>query len=264
MLVLATKMPADFFGQVAYLLQEYWPLLLFGMKNTLLISILGTSFGFLGGLLLSSMRTTKDNKRAGWLVRIGKFLLRLVAGIYIEVIRGTPMMVQAMVIYYGGRYIGLHWSSPIAAGIFVVSLNTAAYMAEIIRSGIQAIDQGQFEGAYSLGMGELQTMVFVIFPQAVRNALPAIGNEFVVNIKDSSVLNVISVVELYFQTGSMAGTYGTFFPAFSIASVLYLVMTFTTTRILHVVEKRMDMPKGSYPRSQTVPHAINFRREGNR
>ncbi len=256
----AATMPQDFFGQMLFLFKEYYPLLLFGIKNTILISITGTILGFLGGLLLSSIRMMKDNRRSHIGVRIIRFFLRLLSGIYIEVIRGTPMMVQAMVFYYGGRYIGIRWSNPLIAGIFVVSLNTAAYMAEIIRSGIQAIDKGQFEGAYSLGMNELQTMVFVILPQAIRNAMPAIGNEFVVNIKDSSVLNVISVVELYFQTGSMAGTYGTFFPAFTIASVLYLILTYTTTRILHVIERRMNMPKGSYPRSQTVPHAIHFKK----
>lgn len=256
----ATGLPQDFFGQVVYLFQEYYPLLLFGMKNTLLISISGTIFGFLGGLILSSIRNMKDSKRSPVGARMLRLLLRLIAGAYIEIVRGTPMMVQAMVIYYGGRYVGLAWSSPIVAGIFVVSMNTTAYMAEIIRSGIQAIDKGQFEGASSLGMNEMQTMMFVILPQAIKNALPAIGNEFVVNIKDSSVLNVISVVELYFQTGSMAGTYGTFFPAFAIASVMYFIMTFTTTQILHYIERRMNMPKGSYPRSQTVPHAFKFKR----
>lgn len=258
--IMATSMPTNFFGQVAYLFEEYYPLLLFGMKNTLLISLTGTIFGFLGGLILSSIRNMKNNPRSPMGVRVLRFLLRFITGAYIEIIRGTPMMVQSMVIYYGGRYVGLSWSSPIVAGIFVVSMNTTAYMAEIIRSGIQAIDKGQFEGASSLGMNDLQTMMYVILPQAIKNALPAIGNEFVVNIKDSSVLNVISVVELYFQTGSMAGTYGVFFPAFAIASVLYFIMTFTTTQILHWIERRMSMPKGSYPRSQTVPHAFHFKR----
>lgn len=259
-LLASAKMPSDYFGQIVYLFQEYYPLLLFGMKNTLLISLTGTIFGFFGGLLLSSLRNMKNSRRQPLWQRAIRMAVRFLAVAYIEIIRGTPMMVQAMVIYYGGRYVGVTWSSPIVAGIFVVSLNTSAYMAEIIRSGIGAIEKGQFEGAYSLGMNELQTMVYVVLPQAIRNALPAIGNEFVVNIKDSSVLNVISVVELYFQTGSMAGTYGTFFPAFTIASVLYFIMTFTTTQILHWVERRMDMPRGSYPRSQTVPHAFRFKK----
>ncbi|MGL5979214.1 MAG: amino acid ABC transporter permease, partial [Erysipelotrichaceae bacterium] len=136
--------------------------------------------------------------------------------------------------------------------------NTGAYMAEIIRAGIQSVDSGQSEAASSLGMNNLQTMLFIVLPQAIRNALPAIGNEFVVNIKDTSVLNVISVTELYFQSSSVAGMHYRYFETYLITALCYFVMTFTTTRILNYIEKRLDQPKTSFPASQTMPHTMGL------
>ena len=116
-------------------------------------------------------------------------------------------------------------------------------MSEIIRGGIVSIDKGQFEAAQAIGMNHIQTMVNVILPQAIRNILPAMGNEFVINIKDTSVLNVISVTELYFQTKSVAGNNFKYYESFFIACVLYFIMTFTITRILRYIEKRLDGPE---------------------
>ena len=162
-------------------------------------------------------------------------------------------MVQAVFIYYSLKP-ALGWS-PMTAGIVIVSINTGAYMAEIIRAGIQSVPSGQSEAALSLGMTPWQSMMNIILPQAIRNAFPAIGNEFVVNIKDSSVLNVISVTEVYFQTSSVAGTFFKFKEAFFVAASIYLVLTFTTTRILAIIEKRLDSTMG-VSGSQTVPKAI--------
>ena len=234
-------MPTTFFGWVGYLLEEYGPLFLRGAGMTMLIAITGTILGFLIGLLVGIARTIELGPRAPKWKRALARLLNAVLGIYIEVFRGTPMIVQAMVIYYGLFSVGVQLPLTQAA-ILIVSINTGAYMAEIVRGGIISIDRGQTEAARSIGMTHWQTMVTVVLPQAVRNIMPSIGNEFVVNIKDSSVLNVISVTELYFQGKSAAGTYIRYFETFFIIAVIYLFLTFTVTRILRLIEKKMDGP----------------------
>ncbi|NLC77806.1 MAG: amino acid ABC transporter permease, partial [Clostridia bacterium] len=173
-------------------------------------------------------------------------LLKAINGVlvaYIEFFRGTPMIVQAMVIFYGTALaFDIHMNRLFAA-IFIVSINTGAYMAEIVRGGIISVDKGQFEAAHAIGMNHFQTMTNVVLPQAIRNILPATGNEFVINIKDTSVLNVISVTELYFQTKSVAGNNFRYFEAFSVACIIYFIMTFTVTRILRYIERKMDGPE---------------------
>ena len=229
--------PSTFFGWVAFLLEKY------GTGTTLLIALTGTVFGFLIGLLVAIARTIELGPRAP---RWRKGLVRLLKGllaVYIEVFRGTPMMVQAMVIYYGGMQY-LHLDMPVmVSAILIVSINTGAYMAEIIRGGIISVDKGQVEAAKSIGMTHWQTMCAIVLPQAVRNIMPSIGNEFVVNIKDSSVLNVISLSELYFTGKSAAGNYGRYFESFFIIACIYLVLTFTVTRLLRLLERKMDGKK---------------------
>ena len=228
-------MPTTFFGWVGFLLEQYGPLFLRGAGMTMLIAISGTILGFLIGLLVGIARTIELGPRAPKWKRALARLLNAVLGIYIEVFRGTPM------IYYGLFSVGVQLPLTQAA-ILIVSINTGAYMAEIVRGGIISIDRGQTEAARSIGMTHWQTMVTVVLPQAVRNIMPSIGNEFVVNIKDSSVLNVISVTELYFQGKSAAGLYYRYFEAFFIIAVIYLFLTFTVTRILRLIEKKMDGP----------------------
>ena len=150
------------------------------------------------------------------------------------------MIIQAMVIYYGtAMMFDIHLNN-IFAGIFIVSINTGAYMAEIVRGGIVSIDKGQFEAAHAIGMTHIQTMKCIILPQVIRNILPATGNEFVINIKDTSVLNVISVTELYYQTKSIAGVNFRYFEAFFITCIIYFVLTFTITQILRYFERKLD------------------------
>ena len=146
------------------------------------------------------------------------------------------MIVQAMVIYYGSALAFEIDIDRIAAALFIVSINTGAYMSEIVRGGIISVDKGQFEAAQAIGMNHFQTMTNVVLPQVVRNILPATGNEFVINIKDTSVLNVISVSELFFQTKTVAGNNFRYFETFFITCILYFVMTFTITRILRYIE----------------------------
>ena len=236
-------MPSTFFGWVGFLAKQYGPLFLRGTGTTLLIAITGTILGFLIGLLVAIARTIQLGPKASAWKRVPVKILHAVLGVYIEVFRGTPMIVQSMVIYYGAlQYLGLDMPRLVAA-IFIVSINTGAYMAEIIRGGIISIDKGQTEAAHSIGLTHWQTMVSVVLPQAIRNIMPSIGNEFVVNIKDSSVLNVISVTELFFQAKSATGAYFRYFETYFIIALIYLTLTFSITRILRLIEKKMDGPE---------------------
>lgn len=255
-------MPTTFFGWVLFILQQYGPLFLRGTAITLIIALTGTILGFLLGLLVAIGRTIELGPRASRPKQVLLSAFKWLLGVYIEVFRGTPMIVQAMVIYYGAlQYLGLNMPE-LAAAILIVSVNTGAYMAEIIRGGIISVDVGQTEAAHSIGMTHWQTMTTVVLPQAIRNIMPSIGNEFVVNIKDSSVLNVIAVSELFFMSKSAAGTYLRYFEVFFITAIIYLVLTFTVTRLLRLVERKMDGPKtftihGSQSHSRatiTVPH----------
>ena len=168
--------------------------------------------------------------------------LNIFFNVYIEIFRGTPMIVQAMVIYYGtAQAFGIDLNRILAA-LFIVSINTGAYMTEIVRGGIYAVDKGQFEAAQAIGMTHGQTMRNIVLPQVIRHILPATGNEFVINIKDTSVLNVIAVSELFFQAKTVAGSNFRFFETFFVVCVIYFVMTFTVTQILRRVEKRLDGP----------------------
>ena len=220
---------------------SYWPMFLRGAGMTLFISIIGTIFGFIIGLITGVIRTI-PMPESGIQRAIIK-IVNAILSVYVEVFRGTPMIVQAMVIYYGSAQVLNIDMNRLVAALLVVSINTGAYMAEIVRGGIVSIDKGQFEAAYAVGMNHIQAMTNVVLPQVIRNILPATGNEFVINIKDTSVLNVISVTELYFQTKTISGINFRFFEPFFITCVIYFVMTFTVTRILRYIEKRLDGPE---------------------
>ena len=233
------QLPSTFFGWVRFLLEQYGPLFLSGVGVTLIVAITGTLAGFLLGLLVAILRTIPTSPKDPAVKRVPLKILSWLLGVYIEVFRGTPMIVQAMVIYYGGMTVGVRLPV-LTAAILIVSVNTGAYMAEIIRGGIISVDKGQKEAAHAIGMTHWQSMIYVVLPQAVRNIMPSIGNEFVVNIKDSSVLNVISVNELFFMSKSAAGTYLRYFEVFFITACIYLVLTFTVTRLLRLLERKMD------------------------
>ena len=222
------------------IVSENGPMFLRGAGVTLLIALIGTVLESIIGLLIGVVRTIPKPE-----LKINRIILKIVNGIlsvYIEIFRGTPMIVQAMVIYYGSALAFGIGIDRIVAAIFIVSINTGAYMSEIVRGGIVSIDKGQFEAAQAIGMNHIQTMTNVVLPQVFRNILPATGNEFVINIKDTFVLNVISVTELFFQAKSIAGNNFRYFESFFVACVIYFVMTFTVTRILRYVERRLDGP----------------------
>ena len=232
--------PTTFFGWVVFLLEQYGPLFLRGAGMTMLIAISGTILGFLIGLLVGIARTIELGPRAPKWKRALVRLLNAVLGIYIEVFRGTPMIVQAMVIYYGIPYMGGPQLGQLQAAILIVSINTCAYLAEIVRGGIISIDRGQFEGAMSIGMTHAQTMFKVIIPQVMRNILPSVSNEFVINIKDTSVLNVIGVTELYYFAGIIKRQNFQTFQTYLVVCILYFILTFTVTRLLRWVERKLD------------------------
>ena len=226
---------------VINILKNNWPMFLRGAGMTLLISIIGTLIGTLIGLIVGVVRTIPVPERGA--KRSVLKIVNTLLSIYIEFFRGTPMIVQAMVIYYGSAAAFGIDIDRVLAGLFIVSINTGAYMSEIVRGGIISIDKGQFEAAEAIGMNHFQTMTNVVLPQVIRNILPATGNEFVINIKDTSVLNVISVSELYFQPKTISGNNLRYFESFFITCIIYFIMTFTVTRILRAIEKKLDGPE---------------------
>ena len=229
------------FNDIIKIISNNWQGFLRGAGITLLISIVGTLIGTFIGLIIGVVRTIPVPEKG--IKRVILKVVNIILSAYIEFFRGTPMIVQAMVIYYGSAAaLGIDVNA-IVAGLFIVSINTGAYMSEIVRGGIVSIDKGQFEAAQAIGMNHFQTMINVVLPQVIRNILPATGNEFAINIKDTSVLNVISVSELYFQTKSVAGNNFKYFESFTVACILYFIMTFTVTRILRYLEKKIDGPE---------------------
>lgn len=234
----------NFFTEIFNIIINYYPHILKGIGNTMLIAITGTAFGLLIGLFTGIIKTTplSENKFLRFLQRF----LNGIISVYVEIFRGTPMMVQAMVIYWGYAMLAGGNTLPlIPAGIAIVSINTGAYMAEIVRGGIISVDKGQFEGAYSVGMTHTQSMFYVIIPQMLRNILPSISNEFVINIKDTSVLNVIGVSEL-FKIGDIIFKMNyKMFETYTVICIIYFILTFTVTRLLRLVERKLE-GKGNY------------------
>lgn len=229
----------SFFETVWKIFSDNWDLFLRGAWLALILAVLGTIFGAIIGFFIGIMHTLPLQKKSfkSFVLKTINFILTC----YVEVFRGTPMMVQAMVVFYGLYALEIELNR-FVAGLLVISLNTGAYMAEYVRGGIVSIDKGQYEASEAIGMSHFQTMLYIILPQVARNILPATGNQLVMNIKDSSVLSVISVVELFFTTTSIATNTFRYAEAFLIASVLYFIMTFTVTRILLWFEKKMDGP----------------------
>ena len=231
-----------FFSRVGYIIKTYYLSILKGVGFTILVAIVGTVAGLFIGILIGMYRTieTPKNKFLAVLKKVGDFLLSA----YIEIFRGTPMMVQAMVIFWGFALINNGATLDVTvSGLIIVSINTGAYMAEIVRGGIISIDKGQFEGAQAIGMTHSQTMWNVVLPQVLRNIMPSVANEFVINIKDTSVLNVIGFTELYFYATKIQSATYAIFETYLVVAAIYFILTFTITRILRLVEKKMDGKK---------------------
>ena len=227
-----------------------------GALTTMEVALLGTIFGSVIGLLIGVVKTIPVKKTDLPVKRVFMKIINSLLTIYIEIFRGTPMIIQAVVIYYGtAQWFGIQMDY-LFAGIFIVSINTGAYMSEIVRGGINSIDKGQFEAAHAVGMSHGQTMFNIILPQTIRNILPATSNEFVINIKDTAVLNVIGLSELFFKTKGIWSQNYLFYQTALIACAIYFVLTYTTTRLLRLIESKL---KGS--ESYTVLGSREKRRE---
>ena len=232
----------NFFQRMVYIIQEYSGSLLKGAATTMAIAIVCTFFGCVIGFAVGLLQTTEPQKGSGPLKRGLLKAVKVVLTAYVEVFRGTPMMLQAAFIFYGmsqlfGINLGM-WS----AAFIIVSVNTGAYMAEPVRGGILSVDPGQSEGARAIGMTHFQTMVNIILPQALRNIMPQIGNNLIINIKDTCVLSIIGTVELFFTFRSISGALYMYFEAATVTMAIYFILTFVCSRILRAVENRMDGP----------------------
>jgi His/Glu/Gln/Arg/opine family amino acid ABC transporter permease subunit len=217
-------------------LGKYYMFFINGAKNTVILAALTVLMGVILGTVLALMRLSKAR------------LLKFISASYIEFIRGTPVMVQIFIVFYGLPQLGIEFPDIPAlgddfprfmAGVIALSINSAAYVAEIIRAGIQAVDNGQMEAARSLGLTHRMAMTYIILPQAVRNILPALGNEFVTVIKESSIVSVIGISELMYNADTVRGNTFMPFEPLIVAAVIYFIMTFTTSKLLGFAERRM-------------------------
>lgn len=221
-------------------LAKYWQFYLIGAKNTILLAALSVVIGVAIGLVMALMKLS------------GRKPLRFVASAYIEFIRGTPLLVQLFIIYYGLQAIGIRFPdvpwigailginfSDFMSGVITLGINSGAYVGEIFRAGIQAVDKGQTEAARSLGMPQSMAMRYIVIPQAIRNILPALGNEFVVVIKESSIVSLIGIADLMYKADTIRGNTFQPFEPLLVAAFIYFLMTYPLSKLLARVERRM-------------------------
>ncbi len=243
----------EFFTKCAEILMDYHQQLIQGVINTLLVAIIGTVIGLIIGLFIGGLRyickneDIQDTSLSKRLKKIGYAL----TGIYVSIFRGTPMLVQAMFIYWSLKGV-IGWTA-FQAAIVIISINTGAYLSEVIRAGIQSVDKGQNEAARSLGLSSFQSMRYVVLPQAIKNAFPSIGNELVVNIKDSCVLNAIGFAELFFQAKSISGSMFDYSSAYFVVGCIYFILIFIASKGLLWIEKKIGLPQTDFNHSVTTP-----------
>lgn len=237
---------SQLFYDCAGLLSQYGDRYLRGMGNTLLLAVAATLIGCVIGFICGILNTIPYSKQDPLWKRFLLKLIRVLVRVYVEVFRGTPMVLQAVFIYYGLPYFSnnsLQFKGTVGmwvAALLVVSINTGAYMAESVRGGIISIDPGQTEGAKAIGMTHVQTMLHVILPQALRNILPQIGNNFIINVKDTSVMFIIGFTEFFAAHRSVVGATFIYFPSATIEMVGYLTMTLIASFLLRWLEKKLD------------------------
>lgn len=222
---------------------NYWQAYLGGMWSTLLLALVATVIGCVIGLGCGILNTIPCEPKDKLWKRIVLKVVRFFIRVYVEVFRGTPMVLQAVFIYFGLPYFtdnAMKFENLWTAAILVVSINTGAYMAESVRGGIISIDAGQTEGAKAIGMTHVQTMLYVILPQALRNIMPQIGNNFIINVKDTSVMFIIGFTEFFAFHRYITGVNLMYFPSAAIEMIGYLCMTLAASFLLRWLEKRMD------------------------
>lgn len=237
---------AELISDMGRLLDVYWLRYLVGIRNTLIVAVAATLVGCVIGLICGVLNTIPYSRQDHPVKRFFLKLIRVIVRIYVEVFRGTPMVLQAVFIFFGLPYFtdnAVQFKGNAGmwlATLIVVSINTGAYMAESVRGGIISIDPGQTEGAKAIGMTHVQTMINVILPQALRNIIPQIGNNFIINIKDTSVMFVIGFVEFFAVHRNIVGVNLMYFPSATIEMIGYLCMTLIASFLLRWVEKKMD------------------------
>lgn len=237
------SLPQDFLGRIIFIINNYGKSLLKGAGTTLLISLVGTIIGCIIGFFVGTIQAIPIEKKDSIFKKVFLRFIKLILNIYVEVFRGTPMMVQAMFIYYGSAILFEINMEMWFAAFFIVSINTGAYMAETVRGGILSVPDGQTEGAKAIGMNHFQTMLYIVLPQALRNIMPQIGNNLIINIKDTCVLSVIGTVELFFATKAVAGTYYIYFETYTVTMIMYLCMTVFFAKVLRIFEKKLNGPE---------------------
>ena len=210
-----------------HVMWESLPVLLQGAKLTLLIAVSGLLLGFLAGSLIGLAKTAR------------KTFLCKPAGGYIAVVRGTPLMVQVLFLYFGLPVLLGMSIPPLTAGIIAIAVNSAAYIAEVVRGAIESIDKGQVEAARSMGLTRCQALLYVVWPQAFRRMIPPLGNQFIISIKDTSLLVVIGVGELTRQGQVIASVNFRAFEVWLTVALIYLAMTLSLSKILEMAERRM-------------------------
>ena len=197
-----------------------------GTGLTLELAFYTVIFGTLLGVIVTLLRRCKIAP------------VRWIMNLYVEFLRGTPLLVQALMVVYGAPQLGINPGRKMLSIIALV-INSSAYMSEIVRAGIQAIDHGQTEAAVSLGMTRTQNMLYIILPQAMKTTLPAMGNEFVSIIKESSLLYAVGLYELTYQAQKLAATNYLYLETMTVAALVYFVLTFTASRLLGLLERRL-------------------------
>ena len=230
-------------NDIVKLLDKYGGAYTSGILNTLVLALVATAIGCLIGFVCGVLNTIPYTQNDPLPKRFFLKLIRIVVRVYVEVFRGTPMVLQAVFIFYGLPYFtdnAMRFNDVWTAAILIVSINTGAYMAESVRGGIISIDPGQTEGAKAIGMTHVQTMVNVIMPQAIRNIIPQIGNNFIINIKDTSVMFIIGFTEFFAAHKAVVGASYRYFPSAAIEMIGYLTMTLLASFILRYIEKKMD------------------------
>ncbi len=233
---------AQLFQDVASVWGKYGSSYLDGVGRTLALAVIGTLLGCLIGLICGILQTIPCAKTDHPAKKGGLMLIRGILRAYIEIFRGTPMILQAVFIFYGLPYFtnnAMQFRNLWSVSILVVSINTGAYMAESVRGGILSIDRGQTEGAKAIGMTHFQTMTSVILPQALRNIMPQIGNNFIINVKDTSVMFIIGFTDFFSVHKAVAGASFKFFPSATIEMAGYMTMTLIASFLLRAIERRM-------------------------
>jgi len=222
-----------------FIAENRWKLLTNGLKITLIVTFFAVIIGIILGFIIAIIRSSADtaDKKSG--SKFGRFILSVldkICRVYITVIRGTPVLIQIMIIFY---VIFGSSNNKILAAVIAFGINSAAYVAEIFRSGIMSIDKGQFEAGRSLGFNYAQTMIFIIIPQAFKNVLPALANEFIVLLKETSVSAYIGLTDITYGANQIRSrTYEAFFPLIA-AAVIYLVLVVVLSYFVRLLERRL-------------------------